>query len=225
MTWLFSTPWFSYTLLDYLQDQHPPLLRVPENADVIVLLGGGRERYHNEFGNTESLGMLVLARARYAGYLAKKTGLPIITTGYKPLLDDDLSQAKLLRNYLVDELNVPNVLMEKQSTTTFENAKYTVEIMKRRGYQHPLVVTHFLHMPRSIDSFQQFGVTPIAAPTYRFTYSSQGKKAMLWVPDAKALYLTQIALHEIVGSLYYRFKQYQDEKAAVPSGSTGSPDG
>ena len=222
-TWLLSTPWFSFILLDYLQDQYPPLEIVPENADVIVLLGGGRERYQNEFGQTETLGILALARARYAGHLARKTGLPVIATGAKALDDDARSQAELLRDYLVDELKVPVVLTENQSTTTFENARYAIEIMKQRGYQRPLIVTHYLHMPRAMESFQHFGLKPIAAPTYRYTYSSQGKKGMLWVPDPYALYLSKIALHEIVGSLYYAFKQYQDEKAAAPSDSKDNP--
>jgi len=48
LLWLTSTPWFAFQIMDSLQRPFSPLLEIPRDADVIVLLSGGHYESANE---------------------------------------------------------------------------------------------------------------------------------------------------------------------------------
>ncbi len=52
-----------------------------------------------------------------------------------------------------------------RSQNTWENARYTAQLMKKLGLQKIFLVTDAAHMPRAIYAFDHNGVQPIAAPT------------------------------------------------------------
>ncbi len=212
LLWLFSIPAFGYWLTDWLQNQYPALQSVPSDADVIVVLGAGQTRGENEFGDRAMLGGKALERARYAGYLAKRSGLPVITTGAAPR-DHAVSHARLMQEFLSRELGVRRVLIEDQSTTTFENARNVAGLMRQRGFKKAVLVTHAWHMPRAVDAFRFFDVPVYPAPTARARPDASESGYYAWLPSARALRQSQMALHELVGRLYYHFEYYSRDQA------------
>ena len=58
-------------------------------------------------------------------------------------------------------------------------------------------------MPRAMWAFQHSGIQAIPAPT-GFIKEDESDHDYPWLPSARAMYETRLALHEIVGILWYR---------------------
>src|SRR6266436_1583992 len=81
--WLLSTPVVS-DAVTRLAEHYPPLdLRSTAGAQAIVILGGGGQRvFAPEYGGPAAE-PLMLERLGYGAYIAGKTGLPILVTGFQ----------------------------------------------------------------------------------------------------------------------------------------------
>lgn len=202
LMWLFSTPLVSFTLLDSLQNRYPQIGAVPENADAIVVLGAGREFGASEFGRDQDISVHGLIRLRYAAYLARQTGLPLIVSGGQ-VWNRPGTEAELAKQILSAEYGLLDVVEEPNSKTTLENAARSAEILNSKGWEYPLLVTEYWHMPRAMYSFNKFGVEALAAPTGRDTpdVTEQGVWALM--PQAQSMERSRVALHEWLGRLWY----------------------
>ena len=101
----------------------------PQKADVIIVLSGGSERL--PYG----------ARLYQSGYADK-----VLISG---------ESARIPR--LPSSMGIPesSLLLEGQSTTTFENAKYSLKIVQAHGYKSAIVVTSPYHTRRASIIFAQ----------------------------------------------------------------------
>ena len=98
--WLLSTPAVSDALTD-LAESYPALdLRNAAGAQAIVILGGGGQRAFAPEYDGPAAGPLLLERLSYGAYLARKTGLPILVTGFK--VEAAAMRATLSRNFEID---------------------------------------------------------------------------------------------------------------------------
>jgi uncharacterized SAM-binding protein YcdF (DUF218 family) len=175
------------------------LAAADNSPQAIVVLGAGR-RYAPELGQ-ETVNGAALQRVRYAAWLAKRTGLPLLATGGLAH-DSNPAEAVLMQQVLAREFAVPVRWVESESRTTYENAKFTAKILKSEGIDRVYLVTHALHMKRSLMSFAKFGLTAIPAPT---AYEGRGWKIGVrsFLPRAEALFLVDQVFHEWVGMAWY----------------------
>jgi uncharacterized SAM-binding protein YcdF (DUF218 family) len=69
------------------------------------------------------------------------------------------SEARAIRDALV-AAGVPAdaALMEDRSRSTFENARFSIALMRRRGLGRALVVSDGYHLPRAVMTFQLLGM-------------------------------------------------------------------
>ncbi|WEX77622.1 YdcF family protein [Sinorhizobium numidicum] len=68
------------------------------------------------------------------------------------------------------DIGTDRLIREEQSRTTFENARYTKDLLAANRLEHCALVTSAYHMPRSIGLFRSIGVDVIPWPTdYRTT--------------------------------------------------------
>lgn len=76
----------------------------------------------------------------------------IIVTGGLDRADYKYTEAEGMRNYLVDH-GVPAsaIILENKATSTYENLLFSREIMRERGWQSAVIVTHQYHGMRSLD--------------------------------------------------------------------------
>src|SRR5271167_203486 len=81
--WLLSTPIVG-DLVTGLAEHYPPLdWRLAADAQAIVILGGGGQRaYAPEYAGPAAEPFL-LERLSYGAFIARKTGLPVLVTGFQ----------------------------------------------------------------------------------------------------------------------------------------------
>lgn len=206
--YLFSTPYIANRMMAEVETF--PALSPTEiqdnNAEAIVVLGGGRRDDAAEFGG-DTVNGLLLERLRYAAYLSRLTGLPVIPSGGNAHSEGP-AEAALARRVLEEEFNVPVAATEESSRTTWENATMTAALLRRAGIGRVFLVTHAMHMPRSMEMFRRAEIDAIAAPTAFIHNSNSPDLVSDWLPNPKTLWHSYYALHELVGSAWYAIRQH-----------------
>ena len=175
--------------------------RIENKPQAIVILGAGR-RYHAPEYADDIPNAFALERIRYGVWLARRTLLPVLVTGGMGA-QYSRSEAEIMKKVIESEYALPVRWAETESRTTYENAKYTAPILKAEGIHSIYLVTHALHMKRSVDVFEKFGFKVFPAPTAFNSSSRQGMGLAHFLPSAKELNHTTEAFHEWVGMLWY----------------------
>ena len=208
MLYLLSTPLVAALLAAPLE-AYPALeeRQLSQNgAGAILLLGGGRYSDAPEYQG-DTVGTLLLVRTRYAAWLARRTGLPVIASGGS-VLTDGPGEAELARRVLEQEFGVRVLATEANSRTTWENAQLSAALLRRLGIDRVLLVTHAVHMPRAVAVMHNAGVDVVPAPT-AFIHKRDDMGVEEWadlLPSAYALWQSRYALHEHLGGLWYRVR-------------------
>ena len=199
-----STRPVAEALLQPLEDTYPPLTSVPERAQAIVVLSGGQIPHSPEYSGA-ALGDATLQRVRYAAHLAKRTGLPLFTTGGTPL-DRGVPTGPLMARTLTGDFAVPaeRIRAESQARNTREHVPGLKPLLD--GREHILLVTTAWHMPRAMATFRAGGLSPIAAPTdYHHGYATPYHWLDL-LPQADYLSMSSAACHEYLGMAWYALR-------------------
>ena len=169
-------------------------------AQAIVVLGGGREQGDPGWGGDQP-SLMALERARYAARLAKASGLPVLTSGGLHY-GEPPSEAAMMAEVLARDYGVAVRWQEGLSRTTWENARYSAEILKKEGVERVLLVTQAWHMPRARWSFEQVGFQVVSAPM-GFLGVPNGRPAGGWLPESKAVWQNGLLLNEAAGLWAY----------------------
>lgn len=184
-------------MLRGLEVDPPITLAQLEQAEAIVILGGGKRHYAPEYAG-ETLNRLSLERVRYGARLALASGLPVLVTGGQ--VYGDAAESDLMQGVLEQEFNVPVRWNEAAARDTRENARYSAALLREAGIRHIALVTHAVHMPRARAEFEAQGLQVTAAPT---AWLGGPGGVTGWLPDAHSAYAGWIATHEWLGRLAY----------------------
>jgi len=207
---LLSLPATTQFLMDQLEI-FPPItvssltaaMRDPPGA--IVILSAGRRVYAPEFG-AETLDELSLERVRYGALLARATRLPVLVSGGlggegRPSL------AQLMADALRSDYGIAARWLESRSANTAENAILSSEILRSAGINRVILVTHAWHMKRARAAFLANGIAVLPGPTAFYGPAGNEDSLLRFLnPDVKSLRMSAFALHEIVGSQWYRLR-------------------
>ena len=206
--WISSMQAVADSLFRYIESTHParPVASLPQ-GDCIVMLGGAVSpplppRVDVEFSSAVDRVFKTLEL-----YQAGKARLVIISAGNQPWMDQQWTEAELVRNFLV-ERGVPEnaVLIEGSSRNTRENAMYSRNIMNSVGCETALLVTSAAHMPRSVAAFRNVGVSVVPVSTDIRVINNRMLVAMDFLPSASALSMTTDGLRELLGRWFYEFQ-------------------
>jgi len=197
--WLAATPLVGRSLLRGLQQDAPiPPDISRTSAQAIVLLGAGRYLNAPEYGG-DTIASLSLERSRYAAYLARKTGVPILASGGRP--DGGTAESTLMQAVLEQEFHVPVRWVEGLSDNSADEARECWKILSSEGITRIFLVTNAWHMPRAKAVFKKAGFEVIPAPMGYITTSDFTILDLL--PNSDALGHTRRALHEWIGMFWY----------------------
>jgi uncharacterized SAM-binding protein YcdF (DUF218 family) len=205
--WLLSTPVVCDALAG-LAEHYPALdLRSAAGAQAIVVLGGGGQRaFAPEYGGPAAEPVL-LERLGYGAYLARNTGLPILVTGFR--IETAAMRATLLRNFDIDAR-----WADDEAHDTFENATNSARLLKVDGIHRVVLVTHAVHMRRSVHEFEAAGLEVVAAPVGMLAERDRGVSR--YIPNSAALLRASAAVNELLGDPVRAFLAASHLRRHVP---------
>jgi uncharacterized SAM-binding protein YcdF (DUF218 family) len=126
----------------------------------VLVLGGGVRRFAPELGQG-GLKELTAERLAYGVWLARQTGWPLGFTGGIgwAATEQREPEAAIVGRVAAQDYQLPLRWAESRSRDTRENAQQTLPVLARDGVREVLLVTHDVHMRRSLRAFEA-----VAAP-------------------------------------------------------------
>ncbi|HTD89683.1 MAG TPA: YdcF family protein, partial [Burkholderiales bacterium] len=194
MLWVLSMPWFAHALLQSLEPEFADPLQAPP-AQAVVVLGGGKYHAAPEYGS-DTVSEATLVRLRYAAYLQRQTGKPLLVSGGSPE-GSPQSEAQAMKAVLENEFSTPVTWAETTSNNTRENARASHALLAPLGINRVYMVTHAWHMPRAQRAFAEAGFDVVPAPTHFTTHFRL--TPLDFMPQAQALRDSSRFFHEILG--------------------------
>ena len=194
--YLLSTSLVSTTLARMTGDHAPFTPSAVGQAKAIVILAA-EQNEAPEYGGL-TVGDLTLERLRLGAKVARETGLPILVSGGKFRPGDDPSMARLMERTLHEEFRLEPRWLEQASQDTRENASMSAQILRTEHIDTVVLVTHYCHMQRSMQLFEEAGLHAVAAPVD----IPQAVLPLRWSlirPALSALEESELALHELIG--------------------------
>ena len=189
LLYLLSIPYTAQVLKDSLITEDHLTLQDYQQAQAIVLLGGGLRDSKELYAPLASTG-IQLERLRYAAFLQKETHLPLLITGASPT---GAIEAKIAAEELQNFFNVPTKWIEPKALTTKENALFTKQILEKEGIHKIILVTNEWHFQQ-----QGFDVLP-ASVGEGITPDSYGLNMMHFIPQGGAITKNMQLLKEWIG--------------------------
>ncbi|MDI6863617.1 MAG: YdcF family protein [Pseudothermotoga sp.] len=175
---------------------------IPQRCDAIIVLGGGVLKGPEGY----ELRPHTFKRLIEGVELAKTYNAFLIVSGGTLPGSSQQPEATIMAQ-LAQRFEVPNekVLVDAESKNTYENAKNVAKIVKELNLKELVLVTSAVHMKRAKMSFEKFKVRVHPYPVdYLCDY---GPVSWIdFVPTKESLEANMLALHEIVGLLWYRLK-------------------
>jgi uncharacterized SAM-binding protein YcdF (DUF218 family) len=177
---------------------------VPTAEDTIIVLGGGHV-LEDDAGRRIRLGSDTLARCTYGLQLYRRAGgCRIVLSGGKvDATEPGPALAEVMRDHLVQCGAAPqDLVVEDRSSSTYENAAFTTELLAQHPRQRTFLVTSASHMWRSERCFRRQGFEVLPAPCeFHAQHLHRGVTAIL--PSASGIQGVNEAAHEWLGLAWY----------------------
>ena len=215
LLYLASTPVVANFLVGSVKDLAGAIPVLPSDAPpgAIIVLSADYRRSDTP-GQSFTVGPMTLERLAEAAREEPRLGLPVLVSGGTPNgLRDSL--AGMMSTVLEDDFRVPVRWREDRSRTTFENAAFSADILRRAGVPSALLITHCRDMARALWSFHAVGYPLILAicSAQQTERRRSGEASSLSVssfsPQIPALLVSYLALHELIGLGWHRYR-YRD---------------
>ena len=184
----------------------------------IVVLGYGRYTAAPEYDSEDTATPLGLERLRYAAWLQRRTGLPILVSGGRAH-NERTAEAEFMKQTLIEDFRANVRWMEDQSRNTRENAERSAALLAETKIKHVYLVTHAWHMRRAARHFESTGVRVTPAPTGFHTLAGGENSLFDYLPTARGMQLVSLALHERLGLLWLEWH----DSAAEPVPPAAKP--
>jgi len=185
---------------DYIQTSKYP---VQQFTGVIVLGGSFNSGFESKERNEVSLNSSAERLTKALEIYKKNPRLLILFSGFSgELKPQGWSESDMAKKFFLDQgVKIDNLIFENQSRNTFENIKYSKDIIANYKGTWGLI-TSANHMPRSFFTFKKQGVIlePISVD-----YKT-GTSRMFWInfDISSGLGNWNIILHELIGIAYYK---------------------
>ncbi len=207
---LFSNPFIINLVMHQWEVPATKIDSLSQTYDAAIMMGGAI-RYVNSqmerpvFGSGADRYMQALEL-----YYQGKVKNIIITSGSGSLVYDKIKEADLLKDQMVRTgIDPKHIIAENESRNTYENAKFTSDIIRKTHLKGPFVlVTSAFHMRRSVLCFRKQGVEVIPFSVDQHSGSIMVTPDKLLIPSIEALLDWDLLLHEWFGILIYKVMGY-----------------
>lgn len=175
-------------------------------GDVIIMLGGAIFSKSPDLSGIGVPGYGTMERLVTAARLHKRIGAPILISGGR-VFSEDGAIASIAARFLQDlGISAESILIEDRSRDTYENALYSAQICRQKGFRTPLLVTSGFHLKRALFCFDDVGLSVQPFPCGLTTWPDKTYHWTALLPGAGALQATAIGLHETIGLMYYQLR-------------------
>ncbi|WP_294822659.1 ElyC/SanA/YdcF family protein [uncultured Flavobacterium sp.] len=200
---IFSVTPLPVLMMENLEKQYPVYNPKPGDVPIPVLVLGGGHTIDNSLEPLHRLSTPALARLT-EGIRQQRSnpGSKLVLSGYSESGRTSIAETMGVAALSLGISQKDTLLLTRPGTTWEEAQAYK----KRFGTSGKLVlVTSASHMPRAMETFRKAGLNPIAAPAYHQIKHNPDKSIYSWGPSSHKLQFTQMAMHEYVGIIYYRW--------------------
>lgn len=199
-----STSLAGYFAMRSLEAWYPPSGPVASAEDVIVVLGGA-QHLEDVAGSEVRPAEDTLYRCLHAAKIYRRSGgCRLVLSGGK--VDSAVpgpTVAEGMRRLLV-ELGIPerDLVLESQSTTTYENAVFTRQLLVEQPAERVLLVTDAASMLRAVKCFAKQDIEVEPAPCDHRAAGLDISLALL-LPSQHGIAGVNDAAHEWLGLAWY----------------------
>lgn len=208
--WLISTPLISDAIVSLAQTYPPLDLSRLDGAQAIAILGGGvTHAVSPEYGGGPTAGPELMDRLAYGAYVSRRTGLPILITGFD-------YQTDAMQWTLRAIFDIQPRWIDRDAYDTFQNARNAAALLRRDGIEHVILITAAVHMRRSVREFAATGLAVLPAPMGILAQPPPGVGN--YVPSAGALLRSYEAIYELIGEPVRQILAATHARRQQPSG-------
>lgn len=200
---IFTNPWMADRALKTWEMQ--PQSIGDQSYDVAIILSGMTKpelNYGDQVQFSYPAERFIEAIKLYQQSKVKKL---LFTGGSGQLTLQELKETPALKQLAI-QLSVAekDILIESASRNTFENAKFTAELLKEH-FDNPsiLLITSASHMKRAAACFEKQGIEATLYPVDFNTNPSKVPFLKDTVPDHDALLVWTMFFHEVFGFVSY----------------------
>jgi len=179
-----------------------------KNYDIGIVLGGmvmfdAKNDVSKFNGNVDRL-LQILPKLK-----ENKINHLLFTGGSGDLYHPENKEAEILKRYLISiGWDISNFTFESESRNTYENAKYSVDLLKQNfgdlSDKKIILITSAGHMRRSIACFKAQGLNVDYLCSNRHAGPRKFEFQHCFIPNMSALSGWSQLLHEIVGYMVYK---------------------
>jgi uncharacterized SAM-binding protein YcdF (DUF218 family) len=146
---------------------------------------------------------MTYGRCRYAAWLHHNwRRLPIVVSGGSRYVN--LTYASAMAQLLAaEDVPVESIWQEKMSQNTYENAKFTAELLGKRQIRTVVLVVEADSMLRAEKCFRKQGIHVVPAP---FAHRVPSLKIGELIPSWTAVRRNERTLHELGGLVWYKLR-------------------
>ncbi len=201
---ILSSPAFSNFIGYSLEKEFPPqLLSTIPKADAILLLGGGVGMSQEGIPYPEcypAADRVVMAARLYHA-------------GKAPFIIPSGESSRDAEKPLLEVMKVPSsaIICESKARDTAENAKHTLEILKRLGCKKALLVSSSWHLYRARMLYEgtDIEIIPVGCDYEATLARKENNRKPMWMklPSAAALDASCRYLKEYLGILFYSIRK------------------
>jgi uncharacterized SAM-binding protein YcdF (DUF218 family) len=155
-----------------------------------VILGGDCQRTLAPEYAEAAAEPLLLERLSYGAYLAQRTSLPVLVTGFQ-------IEARAMHDTLRRNFGIEARWIDSEAYDTFQNAANSSRLLKADGVRRIVLVTRATHMWRSVQEFTAAGFDVVPAPVGVLAQRDLG--IFRWLPNPDALLRSYMAAYEMAG--------------------------
>jgi uncharacterized SAM-binding protein YcdF (DUF218 family) len=218
--WILSTPVIADRVMRSLEDRYAwrPDAAYPE-ADAVFALGGGilgeRDRPGVDVGWGPSADRFLRALSLYT---SGRAHVLVLSAG-RPRYPGDPGEGARLREIALQRGVPPDsIIVTRETMNTAAEADALNELAARLHWKRVLLVTSAFHMPRAMRLFRGCAAEIVPAPT-DFQTSAPGMPSGSagldrYLPQAEALFLSERAVREHLGILFYSIVRHEPRKSA-----------
>ncbi|KVK82437.1 YdcF family protein [Burkholderia sp. MSMB1498] len=195
LLWSIASGWLAAPLIALAESGVRPVAHPAMTGETaIVMLGSGIKRRDGiALPPRDALARIDKTAELYSACQRTAKRCTVVVSGGDPQVRG-VTEADTYAPYLLAR-GVANgdLIREKRSHTTYENARFTAPILRAQHYDDLILVTSSYQMKRALLDFGRFGIVP------QPVYANRRNAQLGWLPRAANLVNAEQALHEIVG--------------------------